>query len=156
MANNGDLGVGGAGVSGQMADDVRALSDQAKRIQATRQAAVQANAQQGLKAATGGGGQVPPSLNDQIAHHLLHVKTIQDLDPVANRGEYMNKLSEMIMEMEDKAKDVEKSKTGNIGAAQTYRQVAQILKTRLHNMQSQDAGTPQNPDLMQTAGEPVQ
>ena len=116
------------------------------QVAATRQAAVQANAQQGLQAATGGGGQVPPSLNDQIAHHLLHVKTLQDLDPVANREEYMNKVSEMIEEMEKKAKGVEKSKTGNVAAAQTYQQVAQILKQRLRKMQNEDAGTPsQNP-----------
>jgi uncharacterized protein involved in exopolysaccharide biosynthesis len=137
-----DLGVGGSGVSGQMADDIQALSDRAKQVAATRQAAMEANTAQNLKAATTGQGPVK-SLNDQVADQLLqHLRTrdLKNLDPVANRGEYMDELGNRIIEMEKQAQAVKKSGTGNMGAFNTYIQVANILKARLHAMQSQDVG----------------
>lgn len=134
------------GTSGQMEQDIIALSNKAKeqaaRIAATRRPAMEANAAQGLKAATGD-GKMPLSLSDQAADRLigaLRQKELKDLDPTANRGEYMLTLGEKIVEMEKKAKDVEKSGTGNVVAMNAYTQVANILKQRLRNMQTEDVG----------------
>jgi hypothetical protein len=125
--------------------DVAALSDQAKRIEATRPAAVQANAAQGLKAATGGGGKVPPPLDHQVAGAILQHLRRQDqteIDPVGNRQEYMLELSQRITEMEKKAADVKKSGTSNVVAQNTYTQIAALLKKSLYAMQSEDVGAP--------------
>jgi hypothetical protein len=132
---------------GQQSQDVSALSDQAKRIESTRQAAMQANAAQNLKAATGGGGDIK-ALNDKVADAVMQHRALKDLDPVTNRSEYMLRLGEEIVGMEKKAKEVEKSKTGNTRAMDTYAQVAAILRRRLHAMQSEDTGAQPQPGTL--------
>jgi hypothetical protein len=137
---------------GQQSQDVSALSDQAKRIESTRQAAMQANAAQNLKAATGGGGDIK-ALNDKVADAVMQHRALKDLDPVTNRSEYMLRLGEEIVGMEKKAKEVEKSKTGNTRAMDTYAQVAAILRRRLHAMQSEDTGAQSAAQADQTSNQ---
>lgn len=140
MADDGDpnqnMGMyGGGGAQGADRQAIANISDQAKQVAATRQAAMQQNAAAGLKAATGGGGQVPPSLNDQIADHIMGL--------MKSPREQMSDLTDKIMELEKQAKDVEKSGTGNVTAQNAYLQVAAVLKARLHALQGQQTGTDQ-------------
>jgi hypothetical protein len=131
---------GQSGVSGQDRADVLALSDTAKKVQATRQAAMEANTARNLKAAldTQHQGKMQ-SLNDQVADHIM--KSTEP-DPDTQPQLYMDRLSERIVDMEKQAKAVQKSGTGNQGAYLTYMKVAEILKQRLHALQSKAVGAP--------------
>jgi hypothetical protein len=89
------------------------------------------------------------SLNDQAADTVL-----KHLRPRPGTPEYADELSERIADMEKKASDVKKSNTGNMGAYNTYMQVAQILKQRLAAIQDSDAGI-QGPPQVQPASQPA-
>ena len=122
---------GGAGAQGGDRQAIADISDQAKQVEATRAAAVQANAAAGLKAAFGD-GQMPQPLDHQIADHVSGL--------IEDPKEKMVRLGEQIADLEKQAKDIEKSGTGNIAAMNAYLQVAQVLKARLHGMQSEQTG----------------
>lgn len=135
MTQEYDLQRATVGTTGQMREDIQGLSDEAKRLQATQRAAMEANTANNLKAATGGGGQMRPALVEQAAEAILD----KYRDPQQKRKMKMKELIERIQEMEKQAK-VAHDTTGNVTASNTYTQVANILKSRLHALQSEDVG----------------
>jgi hypothetical protein len=143
MPNNPELGAGGAGVdpNSQLYQDLQNMSDPAKaaaRVAQTRQAAVEANAQQGLKAALDDQHQATMrSINDQHADRIMEGF---NLDTALERHQYMKLLSKKISDIQKLAGDA-KDKTGNMVAHNTYMQVSNILSQRLHSLQSEDTGT---------------
>ena len=138
-------GSGGVDDEGQLAEDLRALSDparRARRVESTRQPAVEANAEANLDAAfsEGGDGEIR-SLNDRIVDGLVNKqRQLKDLDPVADRDKYMAALTDQIKLMHKRAKDVDASGTGNVAAKNTYLQVASTLIDRLRRMQDEEVG----------------
>lgn len=134
-----NLGAGSTGVppGGQLEADLLSLSDPAKRaaqVEATRRAAVEANAKKNLEIAQGKSAEKMRALNNQVADHIMEGF---DLDDVTQRNEYMRELSSRIVEIRKKAKEA-KDTTGNLEAANTYNQVSEILTKRLHDLQSED------------------
>lgn len=129
-------GVGAQGLKqgGQMEADIAAMSNQAKRIAETRQAAVEANAAKNLEMLRKGNEMRAQSLNDQAADFVMKA-----LKPNAktNPQGYMRDLELRIADMETKAKEVKKSKSGNVEAEQTYMKVSEILRKRLLAMQNE-------------------
>lgn len=148
MPDNISVGMSSSGVpaGGQLSRDIGAMSDPAKRIAATRDAAMQANTQRNLKATFDEkSAQEVKSLRDQTADHVLkqlHLQEVHDIDPKNDPEGYMQTLADRIKEMEKKAKGVESSGTQNFGAINAYMRVVEILKERLHAMQSEDVGLP--------------
>jgi hypothetical protein len=139
-------------------DAALGISDQAKRVAATRQAALEAQTKQNLQKLGSDHAEAMESLNDRIADHVikqLREQEVKEIDPDTDPEGHMQELATRIKEMENKAKSVDKSGTGNVGAMNTYLQVADILKKRLHRMQSQDAGIPANTQVNQPASAPA-
>jgi hypothetical protein len=116
--------------------------DPVDRVEATRRPAVEANARQNLKSATGGAQGGMTSVQDQLLDHLL---TKLKPDPKTDPKGYMQDLEFRIADMETKAKEVKKSKSGNIQAEQTYMQVADLLRKKLSAMQSEQIGAASPP-----------
>jgi hypothetical protein len=144
MVDSVNVGLGAQGLdeSPQMQEDLLGILDR------TRQPAMEANAQQNLRIAQGKAEGEMKSLNDRAADTLLqhlHRKQLKDLNPETDREEYMKALGDHIKKMEAEAKNVDISGTGNISAKNTFLQVAQILKQRLHAMQSEAAGITTQP-----------
>ena len=110
------------------------------QIAATRPAALEAQAAQNLRALDT--GQSMQSLNDRVADQVMQQT---EPDPETQPRQYMQRLSERIVEMEKQAKEVEKSGTGNQAAADTYRKVAEILRTRLRTLQNKMIGSAPSP-----------
>jgi hypothetical protein len=116
-------------------DKIQEMSDAAQRVASTQPAAMEANTANNLRAATGGGGKMQPALVEQAAEAILD----QYRDKTQQRKIKMGELSTRIMEMEKQAK-IAHDTTGNMVASNTYMQVAKILKSRLHALQSEDVG----------------
>lgn len=132
MAESTYVGMGSRSVpqGGSLDRDIQALSDPAKR-----RAAATANAGQNLKAAQTGGD--IRSLNDRAADFVMNALKP---DPKTNPRGYMRDLETRIADMRDKAKEVKRSKSGNIQAEQTYMQVADLLQKKLQAMQDTELG----------------
>ena len=105
----------------------------AAKVAATRQAAVQANATQGLAAALGGQGAVPPSVNDQIASHMMRDEEIDPAHPDAYLQAGATRLSKM-KQLADSSK-----KVGNTQAFNTYTQVYNVLSQHMRDLYSKHA-----------------
>ena len=121
----------------------------ARGFRQTQQPAVEAVVQQNLKKATGAAQGDMTSVQDQLTSHLM--QKLQ-ADPQADPQGYMQELQFRIADMETKAKEVKKSKSGNVQAEQTYMQVANILRQKLHDMQSKAVGAPQGEAPATTGG----
>jgi hypothetical protein len=135
MPNNDSLGTGGAGVpqGGQMQQDLMALSDPAKRaaqVAATRQAAMNANTQQNLQAATSGQGDIK-SLHQLVTDHIMSQTTP---DPESQPNQYVKYILDRIDSLK-KEQDVAK-KVKNVQAVQTYQQVMDTLHQRAMDVQN--------------------
>ena len=111
-----------------MSNPSKAAAAQAQKVQDTQKAAREANAAQGLKAATTGQGQVPPPLYDQIAMHMMRDTEIDPDHP----NKYLDACNGRIKAMLKLAGD--SKKIGNMGAANTYTQVASVLQAHLNTM----------------------
>jgi hypothetical protein len=108
----------------------------------THKAALEETVQSNLKKATGGEEGDLQSLNDKLLDHLLEkIKP----DPKTDPKGYMQDLQFRIADMETKAKEVKKSKTGNVQAEQTYMQVSKLLKQKLIAMQNAAIGAESQP-----------
>lgn len=142
MPINAGMGSSGVDPNSRLAQDLAGLSDPAKRVAETRQAAVEANAARNLKTLQAGQAARAKSLNDQAADFVM--KSLKP-DPDKNPAGYKTDLEIRIADMETKAKEAKKSK--NVTAEQTYMQVAEILRKRLHGMQ--------NAEMQIDAGEPT-
>jgi hypothetical protein len=114
----------------QMQSEVEAMSSPSKAamVQATRAAAVEAQAKQGLQAATGGGGQVPPPLNDQIAMHLMRDTEVDPEHP----EKYIQAVKGRIAETTKLASDAKTA--GKTDAYNTYSQVASIMQQHFNTL----------------------
>jgi len=127
-----------AGTSGRMRQDILALSDPTKKLEETRDAAVEANAAQNLKKAfSDEQTSQMKSLNDQAADQVMQ----QFRSPGHKRRKEIEteveELAERAKDMDELAKGVKESGTGNTKAYNTYMQVADILRKRLHALQTE-------------------
>jgi Pyruvate/2-oxoacid:ferredoxin oxidoreductase gamma subunit len=139
MPDSVNAGVGSSGVQpgGQLSQDLMALSNPAKRVEETRRAAVEANAQRNLQIAQQQHQAQMQALDEQAADQIM-LKSYKE-DP----AEYARMITKRIADMEKQAADVKASPTGNTAAAGTFTQVAELLKRRLKRLQDQAAGTGQ-------------
>jgi hypothetical protein len=108
------------------------MSDVAKRaaaVAATRQAAIVANAQQGLQ------GQPTKPLDEMVADHIMSQTTP---DPETQPNQYVQHVLARIDSLK-KEQDIAK-KSKNVQAVQTYQQVMDILHKRAMDVQNKLAG----------------
>jgi len=146
-----NAGIGASGVprGGQLETDLLALSDPAKRIAETRQAAVNANAAQNLAELKKGEAAQFKSLDDRMMAELIK-RTQPTLEK--DRTGYIKMLQLRAAELRTKAQDVKTSKTGNIQAEKTYQQAADLLMQRVIALQNEDVGAETQPATSQPAG----
>ena len=131
------------GTSGQMRQDILALSDPAKRVAETRDAAVEANATKNLGLMEAGNADQMQSLDEQAADQIMAQFRSPEHKNRMQLQEEAKEFGNRIKEMEKLAKDVEASGTGNTKAYDTYMQVADILRKKLRNLQTQAVGETQ-------------
>ena len=127
-----NAGAGSTGVpqGGALQRDLTALSDPAKaaRVAATRQAAVQGNAQQNLQRVQQ--GQPTKSLSQLIADHVM---SQTDPDPEKEPQRYLDYASDRIADLMKEQATARKLK--NQKAVQSYDQVIGILQGRMKGVQ---------------------
>ena len=128
-----NAGAGSTGVpqGGALQSDLTALSDPAKKaaqVAATRQAAVQGNAQQNLQRVQQ--GQPAKSLGDMIADHVM---SQTDPDPEKEPQRYLTYASGRIADL--MAEQATAKKLKNQKAVQSYDQVIGILQGRMKGVQ---------------------
>lgn len=108
-----------------------------KQAAGTRKTALEATVQGNLKKATGSQGGDIQSLQQQLFDGLTKMSVP---DAKTDRPGHMAYLGERIAALRTKAKEVKKSKSGNIKAEQTYNQAADLLQQQLSRLQSEDVG----------------
>lgn len=124
------------GTTGQLRKDIEAMSDPARRLAATRDAAMEANVAQNLRALSS--GEEMQSLNDRLADMIMR----QTMTPKRLRKKQSEELVARIQEMDKEAELVQESGTGNMKAYNTYMQVANILRERLRKLQTESIEAP--------------
>ena len=139
--------IGGGTVS--LARNLAGPAAKIAQVAETRQAALEAQTKANLLAAQH--GQAMQSLNDQVADHIIgHLGS----ETVAERHQKMDDVSKQIVLMRKRSKEA-KETTGNMVAAQTYDQVAEVLTKRLRSMQQEDVQASTQPAQMEPVTDQV-